>query len=70
MVHGRKWGVQHDIPVKMTHDPTEGGRDDGKNKAMRDIALLKKRHPAQLKSCQFQENFLKDQCCELREKTR
>ncbi len=23
MVHGRQWGVQHDIPVKMTHVTTE-----------------------------------------------
>jgi hypothetical protein len=23
MVHGRQWGVKHDIPVKMTHVTTE-----------------------------------------------
>jgi hypothetical protein len=42
MVHGRQWGVQHDIPVKMTHvsDVTMEEEMKGRHD------IVKKRHPA------------------------
>jgi hypothetical protein len=39
MVHGKKWGLQQDIVVKMTHATTE---EEIKER----YRLVKKRHPA------------------------